>query len=89
MYKVYFNDNVNEAVELTTSATLEIAKDYINDYLKGYTLVDAEHGCTDNVFASSAVAQLEVYDGAPIKTGEDGNSYPAAPVYTSDFFYTR
>ena len=34
MYKVYFNDNVNEAVELTTSATLEIAKDYINDYLK-------------------------------------------------------
>lgn len=89
MYKVYFNDSVNEAVELTTSATLGIAKDYINDYLKGYTLVDYEHGCTDDVFTSSDVAQLEVYEGGIIKTGEDGNSYPADPVYTSDYFYTR
>ena len=89
MYKVYFNDDVNEAVELTTSATLESAKAYINDYLKGYTLVDDEHGCTDDIFASSAVAQLEVYDGGIIKTGEDGEPYPADPVYTSDYFYTR
>lgn len=89
MYKVYFNDEVSESVELASFEKLAEAKDYINDYLKGKILVDDDHDCTDDVFCTSAVANLEIYEGDSVKLDEDGEPYPDMPIYESDYFYTR
>lgn len=89
MYKVYFNDEVNASVELASFENIEDAKCYINDYMKGEMLVDDEHGCTDDVFCTSAVAHLEIYEGDSVKLDEDGEPYPDMPIYESDYFYTR
>lgn len=89
MYKVYFNDEVNESVELASFDGLTEAKDYINDYMKDEMLVDDDHDCTDDVFCTSAVAHLEIYEGDSIKLDEDGDPYPDMPIFESAYFYTR
>lgn len=82
MYNIYFNDNVNESNMIFAAKTLDEAKAWIESELKGHTLVDENNQCSDDVFGSSKVARLEVYDGDPIVDGEFKDA-----VYVSEYFY--
>ena len=72
-----------------TCKTIEEAKSWVNEQLKGHTLVDNSHKCTEDIRASSRTALYEVYDGEPVTTGEDEAPIFAEPVYESDYFYTE
>lgn len=85
---IYYNDGVNPSGCVHTCSTLEEAKTWINHELKGHTMVDADHQCTEDVMASSKTALYEVYDGEPITLDEDGDPNLANPVFESDCFYT-
>ena len=88
MMQIYYNDGVNPTECVHTCNTLEEAKTWIGQELKGCTMVDADHQCTEDVMTSSKTALYEVYDGEPITLEEDGEPILAEPVYRSDHFYT-
>ena len=72
-----------------TCNTLEEAEEWINHELKGRTLVDEDHQCTEDVMSSSKTALYEVYDGEPFILDEDGEPNLAEPFYVSVCFYTE
>ena len=82
MYQIFFNDNVNESSMIFTAKTLDDAKAWIKRELRGYTMVDENNPCSDDVFGSSKIACYEVYDGDPIVDGEFKDA-----VYVSQYFY--
>lgn len=86
---IYYNDGVNPSACVHTCNTLEEAKEWIKHELKGCTMVDADHQCTEDVMASSKTALYEVYDGEPITLDEDGEPNFEEPIYESDYFYTE
>ena len=86
---IYFYDGVQQSTCVHTSSTLEKAKKWVNKQLKGYTMVDDDHPCSDDVIASSRTAQYMVFDGEPITTDEDGELCLAEPINASDYFYTE
>lgn len=87
MYKVYYNDAVNEPSLLYTCEKLSSAFSYCAKYVNEKVLVDEEHNCSDDVFMSSAVAHLEIYDGALIKTDIQGNMSICNPIAYTEYFY--
>ena len=89
MKQIYYNDGVNPTVCLHTCNTLEEAEEWINHELKGRTMVDDDHQCTEDVMTSSKTALYEVYDGEPIILNEVGEPNFAEPLYVSDHFYTE
>ena len=88
MKQIYYNDGVN-CVCVHTCSTLEEAKGWINEQLKGYTVVDDDHMCSDDVMESAKTALYEVYDGEPIIIKEHGEYSFAELIYESDHFYTE
>lgn len=86
-YKVYFDNNC-ETVLIETFDTIEAAKAYCDERIKGATL-DELGECTDDVFYSSKVGHLEVYENAPVVEYEDGDMVCEDPLYTSPAFYTE
>ena len=82
-YDVYYCDDINEPANLKTFLLQEAAEEYIWEEMRDVTRVDAEHPCTDDVFASSSVACYRVY------MDESLYDEPQAPVYESDYFYTN
>ena len=82
-YDVYYCDDVNEPANLKTFLSQEAAEDYIWEEMRDVTKVDAEHPCTDDIFASSSVACYRVY------MDESLYDEPQAPVYESYYFYTN
>lgn len=88
MKQIYYNDEVNPNKCVHTCNTLEEAKEWISHELKGRTMVDDDHQCTDDVMTSSKTALYEVFDGEPILLDEDGEPILAEPIYVSDYFYT-
>ena len=89
MMTIYFNDEVNPSFCVHTCSTLEEAKGWISEQLKGYTMVDSDHACTEDVMTSSKTALYQVFDGEPITLGEDGEPNLAEPIYESNYFYTE
>lgn len=89
MMTIYFDDGVNQSICVQKCNTIEEAQDWIRDQLKDYTMVDAEHPCSEIVMDTSATAQYQVYDGGPVTISEDGVPNLAAPVYESGYFYTE
>ena len=88
MLEIYYIDKVNPSVCVHKCNTLKEAKKWISEQLKGRTMVDEEHPCSEDEFYSSATAYYEVYDGEPV----DYNKYVPylnAPLFESDLFYTR
>ena len=88
MLEIYYIDKVNPSVCVHKCNTLKEAKKWISEQLKGRTMVDEEHPCSEDEFYSSATAYYEVYDGEPV----DYNKYAPylnAPLLESDLFYTR
>lgn len=86
-YKVYYEIHNSEAVLIETFDTIEAAKAYCDERIKGATL-DELGECTDDVFYSSKVGHLDVYENAPVVEDEDGDMVCEAPLYTSPAFYT-
>lgn len=82
---IYFYDGVQQSTCVHTCSTLEKAKKWVNKQLKGYTMVDDDHPCSDDVIASSKTAMYMVFDGEPLV---DGGPYFWQLVYLSDYFYT-
>lgn len=71
-----------------TCSTLEEAKGWINEQLKGYTVVDDDHMCSEDVMESAKAALYEVFDGEPIVINEYGEPGFEVPIYVSSLFYT-
>lgn len=88
MMNIYFNDDVQPSVCVHTCSTIEEAKSWINEQIKGYTMVDTDHACTEDVMTSSKTALYQVFEGEPVTTNEDGEPTFAEPIYESDYFYT-
>ena len=86
--QIYYDDGVNPGVFLHTCSTLEEAKGWINEQLKGYTVVDDEHMCSEDVMESAKTALYEVFDGEPIIISEYNEPGFEVPVYVSGLFYT-
>lgn len=88
MMQIYYDDGVNPGVCVHTCSTLEEAKTWIGQELKGCTMVDADHQCSEDVMESAKTAFYVVFGGEPITLEEDGEPILAEPVYRSDPFYT-
>lgn len=89
MFNVYFNDGVNENVFLFTTTEKDKAIKFANKNV-GKVLVDDEHGCSEDVFRSSKVGCIEVYDGEPIEFEDGDNEHPffKNTIYQTPYFYT-
>ena len=72
MIYIFFNDRVQPATCVHRCSTIEEAKEWISEQLKGYTMVDDNHPFNDDVIASSRTAKYMVFDGRPITIDEDG-----------------
>ena len=85
MMNIYYNDGVQPSTCVRTCRTLEEAKEWISEQLKGYTMVDDNHPCTDDVIASSKTAEYMVFDCEPFVAGAP---FFGQLIYVSDYFYT-
>ena len=89
-YTVYYNDEVNEVVEVFTAESLEDCMDWINEQLEGLIPVNDEYPCTDDVMFSSNTFFYAVFERPIVDTnGSDNESdwiYNDS-VYTSDYYY--
>ena len=88
MMQIYYDDGVNPGVCLHTCNTLEEAKGWINEQLKGYTMVDDDHMCSEDLMESAKTALYEVFDGEPIIINEYNEPGFEVPVYVSNLFFT-
>ena len=88
MMNIYFDDGVQPSTCVHTCSTIEEAKIWISGQIKGYTMVDTDHACTEDVMTSSKTALYQVFEGEPVTTNEDGEPTFAEPIYESDYFYT-
>ena len=86
--QIYYDDGVNAGV-MHTCSTLEEAKGWIKEQLKGYTIVDDDHMCSEDVMVSAKTALYEVFNGEPIIINEYNEPGFEVPVYVSDLFYTE
>ena len=86
MINIYFDDGVQPSTCVRTCRTIEEAKEWISEQLKGYTMVDDIHPCSDDVIASPRTAKYRVFDGEPFV---DGGPYVGNLIYESDYFYTE
>ncbi len=89
-YNIYFNDSVNDLAPLGTVDTLDEVRSFMDEELSGRMLVDDEHPCSDDVFATASVAQFEAYNGEPVILDEDEEVEDLKdPALTSPYFYTE
>lgn len=86
MFEVYYTDNLMVSQCVHKCNTLNEAKNWIKERLKGRELVEGYYNCTE-VFPSSKTAFYEVYDGKPVSLNEIGGPVFASPVFESDNFY--
>ena len=89
MMQIYYDDGVNPGVCMHTCSSLEEAKGWIKEQLKGYTVVDDDHMCSEDVMESAKTAFYEVFAGEPIIINEYGEPGFEVPIYVSDLFYTE
>ena len=89
MMQIYYDDGVNPGVCVHTCSTIEEAKGWINEQLKGYTMVDDDHMCSEDVMGSAKAAFYVVFDEEPLIINEYGEPDFEIPVYVSGLFYTE
>ena len=87
--QIYYDDGVNQGICLHTCSTLEEAKGWIKEQLKGYTVVDDDHMCSEDVMESAKTALYVVFDGEPIIINEYNEPGFEVPVYVSSLFFTE
>lgn len=90
-YSIYSCTGVyGERVEVVES--LEEAKAYIEREMKGEIIVDDEHPCSDDLFATSSIAHYEVFEGEDAiveEVNEDGDETVIYNelVFESQYYY--
>ena len=89
MMQIYYDDGVNPGICMHTCSTLDEAKVWINEQLKGYTVVDDDHMCSVDENETAKAAFYEVFDGDPLIINEYGEPDFEVPIYVSDLFYTE
>ena len=72
-----------------TCSTLEEAKGWIKEQLKGYTVVDDDHTSSVDVMESAKTPLYVEFDGEPIIIKEYGELDLELPKYVSDLFFTE
>ena len=87
--QIYYDDGVNPGVCMHTCSTLEEAKGWIKEQLKGYTVLDNDHMCSEDVMESAKTALYEVFSEEPIIINEYGQPSFEVPIYVSSLFYTE
>ena len=85
---IYYDNGVEPFSCVHTCSTLEEAKVWIAHELKGRTMVDDDHQCSEVVMASAKTALYEVFDGDTVTINEKGELALAIPVFSSDYFYS-
>ena len=88
MMQIYYDDGVNPGVCVHTCSNLEEAKEWIAHELKGRTMVDDDHMCSEDVMESAKAAFYGVFDEEPIIINENGEPGIEVPVYVSVLFFT-
>lgn len=83
-YQVWYNNNV-ESFKIAEFDTLEKAKNYCKEEVKGYKTV----GRYDNDYEGKGNNfRFEIYEGEPIITDEDGNIIETKDsVYETQRYY--
>ena len=89
MMQIYYADGVNPSTCQHTCSTLKEAKKWINEQLKGYTVVDDDHMCSEDVMESAKTAFYAVFDGDPVTFDENGEEVFHEPIYASQYFYNN
>ncbi len=84
IYKVYFNDNVNEPTLMGEYDNLDEAITFADTFVKSDNLVQD----TDNVdvHATASTARIEVYEGDMIKEA-DVEAELQEPTHVTAYFY--
>lgn len=87
-YNVYYNDGVNEIVEVYAANTLDECKQWISDQL-GKKEPVGEHEQRADLGVSFADTFLyDVYDRPIIEVVDDEDIFND-PVYSSDYYYRK
>ena len=84
IYKIYYNDNVNEPALLGGASSLNEAKKMADKEASEYDRVT--DGDNADVFSSALTARIEAYEG-DISTIIDDEPHLNDAVYTTEYFY--
>ena len=88
IYKVWLDNNANGLAVIDSFIVSEDAVKYAKKYASEHTWVDNQHQCAEDVFASSKIAKVKVYEGDPFKfVGEDDAPIENECLYESGYFY--
>lgn len=85
-YHVWYNDDVNESVEVYSADTLEECKQWIDETTKHAEKF--QDGDSEYLLSTSRTYEYEVFHGNKYIPVEDACPDVADPVYLSDYFYT-
>lgn len=87
-YKVYYNDGVNEIIEMYAADTLDECKQWISEQLGKKEPVGDYEQRSDFGLSFADTFFYEVYD-RPIVDVVDDEDIFNDPVYTSNYYYTK
>lgn len=82
-YIVYYNDDVNEPVDMFSADTIAECKEWINEQIEGFTPVTEQYD--ERVVNTSKTFQYEVYEGEMI-TEINGVAVYSDLCYSSDYY---
>lgn len=82
-YIVYYNDDVNEPVDMFSADTIAECKEWINEQIEGLTPVTEQYD--ERVVNTSKTFQYEVYEGEMI-TEVNGVAVYSNLCYSSDYY---
>lgn len=82
-YIVYYNDDVNEPVDMFSADTIAECKEWINEQIEGLTPVTEQYD--ERVVNTSKTFQYEVYEGEMI-TEINGVAVYSDLCYSSDYY---
>ena len=82
-YIVYYNDDVNEPVDMFSADTIAECKEWINEQIEGLTPVTEQYD--ERVVNTSKTFQYGVYEGEMI-TEINGVAVYSDLCYSSDYY---
>lgn len=83
IYRVYFNDGVNQPSEAAQLGSLADVKQWLRAAVVGKCIMKS---CSDELFSSSRVARYEAYEGEPVYI-EHGEPQLRDIIASTDYFY--
>ena len=91
MYNVYYNNGVESGILMYSTSVKEDAIEWAEREIKDKVKVDNEHSCSEEMFQTSRIAYLEVYDGEFADFDEDDVEFENPkfndPIYQTSYYY--